>query len=155
MSRKITVREAINEAISEEMLKDSKTFIMGEDIATGGAYAAVTEGMPEKVGKERVINTPISESCFCGAALGAALRGYRPIVEIMIGDFLFVAADQIINQIAKARYMSGGKVSTPITIRFPTGGYMSMASQHSQSIESVLIHTPRIKAVLPSGAYSA
>ena len=137
------------------MLRDSKVFILGEDIATGGAYAGVTEGLPEKVGKTRVINTPISESCFTGAALGAALRGYRPIVEFMIGDFFFVAADQIINQIAKARYMSGGKVFAPITIRFPTGGYLSMASQHSQNIESIFIHTPGIKTVFPSGAYSA
>lgn len=153
--RKITLREAINEAITEEMLKDSKVFIMGEDIATGGAYAGVTEGLPKKVGVDRVINTPISESCFCGAALGAALRGFRPIVEFMIGDFFFVAADQIINQIAKARYMSGGKVFSPITIRFPSGGYKSMASQHSQNIESIFIHTPGIKLVYPSGAYTA
>ncbi|MCL5069728.1 MAG: pyruvate dehydrogenase complex E1 component subunit beta [Actinobacteria bacterium] len=153
--KKITLREAINEAITEEMLKDPKVFILGEDIATGGAYAAVTEGLPEKVGRERVINTPISESCFCGAALGAALKGFRPIVEFMIGDFFFVAADQVINQIAKARYMSGGKVFAPITIRFPSGGYLSQASQHSQSIESILVHTPGIKVVYPSGAYSA
>ncbi len=153
--RKITVREAINEAITEEMIKDPKIIIMGEDIATGGAYAGVTEGLPEKVGVDRVINTPISESCFTGAALGAALKGYRPIVEFMIGDFFFVAADQVINQISKARYMSGGKVFVPITLRFPTGGYMSMASQHSQNIESIFIHTPGIKVVIPSGAYSA
>lgn len=149
------MREAINEAIAEEMKRDAKVFIVGEDIATGGAYAGVCEGLPEKVGKTRVINTPISESCFTGAALGAALRGYRPIVEFMIGDFFFVAADQIINQIAKARYMSGGKVNVPITIRFPSGGYLSMASQHSQNIESIFIHMPGIKIVYPSGPYSA
>lgn len=116
--RKITLRQAINEALVEEMLRDPKVFIMCEDIATGGAYSAVTSGLSEKVGKERVINTPISESCFTGAAL----RGYRPIVEYMLGDFYAVAADQIINQIAKARYMSGGKVYVPITLRLPTGG---------------------------------
>lgn len=153
--RKIIMRQAINEAISEEMTKDLRVIILGEDIATGGAYSAVCEGLPEKVGRERVINTPISESCFCGAALGAALRGYRPVVEIMIGDFFFVAADQIINQMAKARYMSGGKVSVPVTLRLPTGGYMSEASQHSQSLETIYIHTPGIKVVYPSGAYNA
>jgi len=153
--RKITFRQAINEALTEEMLRDPKVFIMGEDIATGGAYSGVTKDLPEKVGKNRVINTPISESCFTGAALGAALRGYRPIVEFMIGDFYAVAADQIINQIAKARYMSGGKVFVPITLRFPTGGYVSQASQHSQSNEALFIHTPGIKVVFPSGAYTA
>ena len=153
--RKITLREAINEALAEEMERDPKVFIMGEDIATGGAYAAVTNGLPEKVGKDRVINTPISEACFTGAALGAALRGYRPILEFMLGDFYTVAADQIINQIAKARYMSGGKVSVPVTLRFPTGGYLSQASQHSQSPETIYIHTPGLKVVYPSGAYTA
>ena len=153
--RKITLREAINEALAEEMERDSKVFIMGEDIATGGAYAAVTNGLPEKVGKDRVINTPISEACFTGAALGAALRGYRPILEFMLGDFYTVAADQIINQIAKARYMSGGKVHVPVTLRFPTGGYLSQASQHSQSPETIYIHTPGLKVVYPSGAYTA
>lgn len=153
--RKIKLRQAINEAITEEMARDPKVIIMGEDIASGGAYSAVCEGLPEKAGRHRVINTPISESCFCGAALGAALRGYRPIVEIMIGDFFFVASDQIINQMAKARYMSGGKVFVPVTLRLPTGGYVSEASQHSQSLETIYIHTPGIKAIYPSGAYSA
>jgi len=153
--RKITLRQAINEAISEEMARDPKVIIMGEDIASGGAYSAVCEGLPQKVGSQRVINMPISESCFCGAALGAALRGYRPIIEIMIGDFFFVASDMIINQMAKARYMSGGKVNVPITLRLPTGGYVSEASQHSQSLESIYIHTPGINAIYPSGAYSA
>jgi acetoin:2,6-dichlorophenolindophenol oxidoreductase subunit beta len=153
--RKITFRQAISEALTEEMLRDPKIFIMGEDIATGGAYSGVTKDLPQKVGKNRVINTPISESCFTGAALGAALRGFRPIVEFMIGDFYAVAADQIINQIAKARYMSGGKVFVPITLRFPTGGYVSQASQHSNCIETLFIHTPGIKVVYPSGAYTA
>ncbi len=152
--RKITFRQAISEAIEEEMLRDPKVFIMGEDIATGGAYSGVTKDLPQKVGPERVINTPISESCFTGAALGAALRGFRPIVEFMIGDFYAVAADQIINQIAKARYMSGGRVTAPITIRLPNGGYLNQASQHSQSVESIFIHTPGIKVVCASGAYS-
>ncbi|MCL5071678.1 MAG: pyruvate dehydrogenase complex E1 component subunit beta [Actinobacteria bacterium] len=153
--KSITLRQAINEALAEEMARDGKVFLMGEDIATGGAYSAVTEGLPQKVGANRIINTPISESCFTGAALGAALRGYRPVIEYMLGDFYTVAADQIINQIAKARYMSGGKVYVPITFRLPTGGYMSQASQHSQSPETIYIHTPGIKVVYPSGAYSA
>lgn len=152
--RKITLRQAINEALSEEMSRDPKVFIMGEDIATGGAYSGVTNDLPEKVGSNRVINTPISESCFTGAALGAALRGFRPIVEYMIGDFYAVAADQIFNQIAKARYMSGGRVVVPITLRLPNGGYLSQASQHSQSVESIFIHTPGIKVVCASGAYN-
>lgn len=153
--RKITLRQAISEALTEEMLRDSKVFIMGEDIATGGAYSGVTKDLPNAAGKDRVINTPISESCFTGAALGAALRGYRPIIEFMLGDFYTTAADQIINQIAKARYMSGGKVFVPVTLRLPTGGYLSQASQHSQSPETVYIHTPGIKVVYPSGAYTA
>ncbi len=152
--RKISFRKAINEALTEEMMRDPKVFIMGEDIATGGAYSGVTEGLPEKVGANRVINTPISESCFTGAALGAALRGFRPVVEFMIGDFYAVAADQIFNQIAKARYMSGGKLSVPVTIRLPNGGYLNQASQHSNSVEVLFIHTPGIKVVCASGAYS-
>jgi acetoin:2,6-dichlorophenolindophenol oxidoreductase subunit beta len=152
--RKITFRHAISEALAEEMLKDPKVFIMGEDIATGGAYSGVTKELPQKVGASRVINTPISESCFTGAALGAALRGFRPVVEFMIGDFYAVAADQIFNQIAKARYMSGGKLSVPVTIRLPNGGYVNQASQHSNSVESIFIHTPGIKVVSASGAYS-
>ncbi len=153
--RKIKLRQAINEALAEEMARDPKVFILGEDIASGGAYAGVCNGLPEKAGKDRVLNTPISESAFCGAALGAALRGFRPVVEFMLGDFYTVAADQIINQMAKARYMSGGKVYAPVTLRFPTGGYLSQASQHSQSPESLYIHTPGIKVVYPSGAYTA
>ena len=152
--RKITLRQAINEAITEEMLRDPKVFIMGEDIATGGAYSGVTQNLPEKVGANRVINTPISESCFTGAALGAALRGFRPVIEFMIGDFYAVAADQIFNQIAKARYMSGGRISVPVTMRLPNGGYVNQASQHSSSIEALFIHTPGIKVVCASGAYS-
>jgi pyruvate dehydrogenase E1 component beta subunit len=153
--RKITLRQAINEALAEEMERDPKVFMMGEDIATGGAYAGVTAGLPEKVGVDRIINTPISESCFTGAAVGAALRGYRPIIEYMLGDFVLVAADQVINQAAKARYMAGGKVCVPLTILCPTGGYLSQASQHSQSLEVIYIHTPGIKVVYPSGSYSA
>jgi pyruvate dehydrogenase E1 component beta subunit len=152
--RKITFRQAISEALAEEMLRDTKVFIMGEDIATGGAYSGVTKDLPQKAGASRVINTPISESCFTGAALGAALRGFRPVVEFMIGDFYAVAADQIFNQIAKARYMSGGKVTVPVTIRLPNGGYVNQASQHSNSVESIFIHTPGIKVVCASGSYS-
>ena len=153
--RKISLRQAINEALAEEMERDPKVFMMGEDIATGGAYAGVTVGLPEKVGAGRIINTPISESCFTGAAVGAALRGYRPIIEYMLGDFVLVAADQVINQAAKARYMAGGRVCVPLTILCPTGGYLSQASQHSQSLEVIYIHTPGIKVVYPSGPYSA
>ncbi len=153
--RKITLRQAINEALAEEMERDPKVFMMGEDIATGGAYAGVTAGLPERVGVDRIINTPISESCFTGAAVGAALRGYRPVIEYMLGDFVLAAADQVINQAAKARYMAGGKVCVPLTILCPTGGYLSQASQHSQSLEVLYIHTPGIKAVYPSGPYSA
>ncbi len=152
---KLNLRQAINQALSEEMERDPKVFMMGEDIATGGAYAGVTDGLPEKVGKDRVINTPISESCFTGAAVGAALRGYRPIIEYMLGDFMLVAADQIINQAAKARYMTGGKVNVPLTMLCPTGGYLSQASQHSQSLEVFYLHVPGIKVVYPSGPYSA
>ena len=152
---KLSLRQAINLALEEEMARDPKVFMMGEDIATGGAYAAVTEGLSEKIGKDRVINTPISESCFTGAAVGAALRGYRPIIEYMLGDFMLVAADQIINQAAKARYMSGGRVSVPLTILCPTGGYLSQASQHSQSMDVYYLHTPGIKVVYPSGPYCA
>ncbi len=153
--RIISLREAIREALYEELKRDSKVFIMGEDIATGGAYAAVTEGLSEEIGRDRVINTPISESCFTGAAVGAALRGYRPIIEYMLGDFMLVAADQVINQAAKARYMTGGKVTVPLTMLCPTGGYLTMASQHSQSLEVFYLHVPGIKVVYPSGPYSA
>lgn len=152
---KLSLRQAINQALAEEMTRNPRVFMMGEDIATGGAYAGVTEGLPEKVGRERVINTPISEACFTGAAVGAALRGYRPIIEYMLGDFMLVAADQVINQAAKARYMTGGKVNVPLTILCPTGGYLTMASQHSQNLEVFYLHVPGIKVVYPSGSYSA
>ncbi len=147
-----TYMEAIRNAMAEEMRRNPKVFLMGEDIGMHGGAFGVTKGLLEEFGAERVRDTPISENAFIGAALGAALAGSRPIVEIMFGDFALLAADQIINQIAKVRYMFGGQCSVPLVIRLPQGGlsWKSAGAQHSQSFEALYAHTPGLKVVLPS-----
>lgn len=134
--RTLTYSEAINEALREEMARDPSVFVMGEDVGVMGGVFGVTQGLIQQFGDERVRDTPISEAGIVGAALGAAMMGMRPVVEIMFGDFLGCAGDQIINQVAKARYMSGGKARVPLTIRVTTGAPGAAAAQHSQSPES-------------------
>ncbi len=151
--REIAYREAINEAISEEMRKDEKIFLIGEDIGTNGNVFAVLKGIMDEFGTDRVIDTPISEIAIIGAALGAAATGMRPVPEIMFSDFLPCAMDQIVNQVAKARYMSGGQATVPMTIRTQNGAGMGAAAQHSQSLTALFMHVPGLLVVAPSTPY--
>lgn len=153
--KKLTYAQAIKEAIDEEMERDEKVILLGEDIEIIGGSFGVTLGLFAKYGQLRVRNTPISENSFIGVGLGAALSGLRPIVEIMYCDFLALAMDQIINQAAKIRYMSGGQAKVPLTIRTTLGGGRSSAAQHSQSLHALVTHIPGLKVVLPSSAAEA
>jgi pyruvate dehydrogenase E1 component beta subunit len=148
--RTISYSEAINEALREEMQRDPDVFLIGEDVGTMGGVFGVTNGLVQAFGEERVMDTPISESAIIGSALGAAMMGLRPVAEIMFGDFLGCAGDQLINQVAKARYMSGGKARVPLTIRVTTGAPGASAAQHSQSPESWFMNIPGLKIVCPA-----
>ena len=153
--RTISYSEAIREALAEEMSRDPSVFILGEDVGAFGGVFGVTQGLFEEFGPERVRDTPISEAAIVGAALGAALMGMRPVAEIMFGDFVTVAMDQLVNQAAKARYMSGGKAKVPLTIRVATGAPGSAAAQHSQSVESWFLNVPGLQIVIPATPYDA
>lgn len=146
---------AIKDVLAEEMRKDNKVFIMGEDIAEQGGIFGCTRGLLDEFGAERVRNTPISEAGFVGAGLGAACAGMRPIVELMYMDFTFVAMDQIINQIAKTRYIFGGKAKIPLVIRGQQGVGRGNAATHSQSVEAIFMHFPGIKVIMPSTPMNA
>ncbi len=153
--KEITYREALNEALLEEMEKDPNVFLLGEDIAIyGGAYG-VTAGLWKKYGDNRVLDTPISENAIVGVGLGAALTGMRPVVEIMYIDFIGLCLEQLNNQVAKIRYMFGGKCTVPFTLRTEGGAGRTLGAHHSQSLESWLIHIPGIKVVMPSTPYDA
>jgi pyruvate dehydrogenase E1 component beta subunit len=151
----ITYSQALNDALREEMRADPRVFIMGEDIGAYGGVFRVTKDLLAEFGPQRVIDTPISEAGFVGLAVGAAMMGMRPVVELMFMDFALVAADQILNQAAKMRYMSGGKVSVPMVIRAQQGGGRGNGAQHSQSFEAWFAHTPGLKVVAPSTPYDA
>jgi len=153
--REITYLEAIREAMSQKMREDADVFVIGEDIGVYGGAFGVTRGMIEEFGAERIRNTPISESAITGAAVGAALTGMRPILELQFSDFITIAADQIINQAAKIRYMYGGKGKVPLVVRTPAGSGTGAAAQHSQSLEAWMAHIPGLKIVQPSTAYDA
>lgn len=153
--REITYSEAIREAMSQEMRKNPDVFIMGEDIGIYGGAFGVTNGMVEEFGEERVRNTPISEAAISGCAVGAAMTGMRPILEIQFSDFIMIAMDNIVNQAAKMRYMFGGKTKVPIVVRLPGGSGAGFAAQHSQSLEAWMAHIPGLKVVQPSTAYDA
>lgn len=151
----ITYRDALKEALREEMQRDEKVFLMGEDIAEyGGAYK-VTDGLFREFGKERVRNTPISEAAIIGTALGAAITGMRPVAELMYIDFTGVSMDQIVNQVAKIRYMVGGQLNVPLVIRTQGGAGRSSAAQHAQSLEAWFAHVPGLLVVMPSTPYDA
>ncbi|MEF9427225.1 MAG: alpha-ketoacid dehydrogenase subunit beta [Candidatus Mariimomonas ferrooxydans] len=151
--REIEYREAIKEAVIEEMDKDKSVFLIGEDIGVyGGAFRAY-KGLLEKYGPERVINTPISEIGIIGAGVGAALTGQRPIAEIMFIDFTTLAMDQIVNQAAKIRYMTGDSLNVPMVIRTQGGAGRGVAAQHSQSLEAWFYHVPGLKVVMPATSY--
>jgi len=154
--RKITYRDALREALREEMLRDERVFLIGEDIGKywGGAFK-VTKGLAEEFGEERVRDTPISESAIVGVAIGAAITGMRPVAEIMFGDLTALAMDQIANQAAKLRYMFGGQISVPLVIRTPFGGGVNIAAHHSQSLEAWFMHVPGLYVAVPSTPYDA
>src|SRR5690348_11011894 len=146
----LTYREAVRDALSTAMRQDDDVFIMGEDIAEMGGSMGVTAGMLDEFGPERVRNTPISEMALAGAAIGAAVQGMRPVAEIMYEDFLTLAAEQIVNQAAKHRYMSGGQVTVPVTFRTQGGAGWSPGAQHAQQLEAWFVHIPGLKVVFAS-----
>lgn len=152
-TRQITYLEAVREAMSLEMRENNDVFILGEDIGVYGGAFGVTRGMIEEFGPERVRNTPISEAAIAGAAIGSALTGMRPILELQFSDFITIAMDQMVNQAAKTRYMFGGKGKVPMVLRTPAGSGTGAAAQHSQSLEAWMAHIPGLKVVQPSTAY--
>ncbi len=152
---KLTYKDAIKEALYEEMLRDSRVIFYGEDVADYGGAFKVTKGLLEAFGRERVFNTPISEAAICGTAVGAAMAGLRPVVELMYMDFALMASDQISNQAAKWHYMSGAKAEIPLVYRVSVGGGKGYGGQHSQTLESVFAHIPGLYVVYPSTPYDA
>jgi pyruvate dehydrogenase E1 component beta subunit len=154
-TRELTFREAIGEALVEEMRNDGHVIIMGENVAAAGGIFKVTEGLLREFGPRRVIDTPISEEGFVGMAVGAALVGMRPVVEIMFNDFITFAMDPIVNQAAHIRYMTGGQIRVPLTIRTTIGAGRSAAAHHSQSLHAWFCHIPGLKVVMPSSPYDA
>lgn len=153
--REITYAEAIREALRQEMRRDKRVFLLGEDIGVYGGAFGVTYGLLEEFGEERVRDTPISEQTIVGAAIGAALTGMRPVAEIMFMDFVTLAMEQIVNQAAKLRFMFGGKANVPMVLRTPAGSGTGAAAQHSQSLEAWFVHVPGLKVVMPSTPYDA
>jgi acetoin:2,6-dichlorophenolindophenol oxidoreductase subunit beta len=146
----LTYREAVRDTLATAMREDSDVFLMGEDIAEMGGSMGVTQGLVDEFGPERVRNTPISEIAIVGAGIGAAMQGMRPVVEIMYEDFLTLSTEQIVNQAAKHRYMSGGQVKVPLTIRTQGGAGWSPGAQHAQQLEAWFVHIPGLKVVFPS-----
>jgi pyruvate/2-oxoglutarate/acetoin dehydrogenase E1 component len=154
-TRELTLAEAVREALAEEMRRDSRVFILGEDVAEAGTPFKVLAGLVEEFGTERVIDTPISEAGFTGLAVGAAMTGLRPVVDIMFGDFVTLTMDQMVNQAAKVHYMSGGKWKVPMVMRTTLGAGRRSAAQHSQSLHAWFSHIPGLKVALPSTPYDA
>lgn len=154
-TRQLSFPEALNEALRQEMARDANVFLMGEDIAETGGIFQVTKGLSAEFGNERVRDTPISEATFCGAGVGAALAGLRPVVEVQIFDFVTQMMDMIVNQAAKFRFMNGGTAKVPLVIRGPQGGGIRLAAQHSQSLEAWFAHIPGLVVVAPSTPYDA
>src|SRR5262247_4094825 len=153
--RELTLAESIREALAEEMRRDPTVFILGEDVAETGHPFKVMVGLVNEFGKERVLDTPISEPGFTGMAVGAAMTGLRPVVDIMFGDFSTLVMDQMVNQAAKVHYMSGGKWKVPMVMRATLGATRRSAAQHSQSLHAWFCHIPGLKVVLPSTPYDA
>jgi len=153
--REITFGEAVREAIAEEMRRDPRVCVLGEDVAEAGTPFKVLSGLVEEFGKNRVIDTPISEPGFTGIGVGAAMTGLRPVVDIMFGDFMTLIMDQVVNQAAKVHYMSGGTWKVPLVVRTTMGASRRSAAQHSQSLQAWPSHVPGLKVVLPSTPYDA
>src|SRR5258708_8806043 len=155
MPKDLTYMEAIREALAEEMRRDGKVFVFGEDVgAYGGAFGA-PRGLHEECGDRRVVDTPISESAIVGISIGAALRGYRPVAEMQFADFISCGFDQIVNQAATLRYRYGGRVTCPIVVRAPSGGGVGGGLYHSQNPQAWFVHRPGLKVVAPADAYDA
>lgn len=153
--RELSIREALNEALAEEMARDDRVFLMGEEVGYyDGAYK-VSRGLLEKFGPGRVVDTPISENGFAGLGVGAALAGLRPVIEFMTFNFSLIAIDQVVNSAAKARYMSGGQLKVPMVFRGPGGSVLQLAAQHSQSLEGYYAHVPGLKVLMPSNPADA
>jgi 2-oxoisovalerate dehydrogenase E1 component beta subunit len=155
MAKELTYLEAIREALVEEMRRDSKVFVLGEDVGPYGGAFGVTQGMYEEFGELRVIDTPISESAIIGVSIGASLRGYRPVAEMQFADFISCGFDQIVNQAATLRFRYGGRATVPIVVRAPSGGNVGGGLYHSQNPEAWFVHRPGLKVVAPSTAYDA
>jgi 2-oxoisovalerate dehydrogenase E1 component beta subunit len=155
MSKEITYLEAIREALLEEMRRDPKVFVLGEDVGAYGGAFGVTQGLHEEFGEMRVIDTPISESLIVGASVGASLRGYRPVAEMQFADFISCGFDQLTNQAATLRYRYGGTATVPIVVRAPSGGNVGGGLYHSQNPEGWFIHRPGLKVVAPSTPWDA
>ena len=153
--REITWAQAVREALAEELRRDPTVFLIGEDVAEAGTPFKVTSGLVQEFGAERIVDTPISEAGFSGLAVGAAMAGLRPVVDIMFGDFLTIIMDQLVNQAAKVHYMSGGKWRVPIVFRTNMGATRRSAAQHSQSLQAWPSHIPGLKVVIPSTPYDA
>jgi pyruvate dehydrogenase E1 component beta subunit len=153
--RELTLAQAIREALAEEMRRDPTVCVMGEDVAEAGTPFKVLSGLVEEFGTNRVLDTPISEAGFTGLAVGAAMTGMRPVVDIMFGDFITLTMDQMVNQAAKVHYMSGGKWKVPMVMRTTLGATRRSAAQHSQSLHAWFCHVPGLKVVLPSTPYDA
>ena len=154
-TREISLAQAVNEALAEELRRDPTVFLIGEDVAEAGTPFKVTSGLVEEFGTERVLDSPISEAGITGIGLGAAMTGMRPVVDIMFGDFLTLVMYQLANQAAKAHYMSGGRLKAPLTIRTTLGATRRSAAQHSQSLHAWVSHVPGLKVALPSTPYDA
>ena len=150
MTREITFREAVCEAMAEEMRRDPRVVLIGEDVGPSGGIFKCSEGLFDEFGPERVIDAPISEAGYVGVSVGAAMTGLRPIAELMFGDFSLLTMDQLVNQAAKIRYMTGGQCKVPLTIRLTMGAGRSSAAQHSQSLHALFAHIPGLKVVIPS-----
>ena len=147
--RTLTMAEALREALIEEMARDPSVLLIGEDLRAGVPFG-VTKGLAEQFGEDRVLDTPISEAAIIGASLGAAITGMRPVADMHFADFVTCAMDEVVNQIAKVRYMFGGQVNVPLVLRMPTGSVKGAAAHHSQSLEAWFTHTPGVRVVFPS-----
>ncbi len=149
-TRELSIAQAVNEALAEELRRDERVFVIGEDVAEAGTPFKVLSGLVEEFGRERIVDSPISEAGIAGLGVGAAMTGLRPVVDIMFGDFLTLVMDQLANQAAKAHYMSGGKLTVPLVLRTTLGATRRSAAQHSQSLQAWVAHVPGLKVVLPS-----
>src|SRR5436853_1156389 len=154
-TRELTLAQAVNEALAEELRRDPRVFVIGEDVAEAGTPFKVLSGLVEEFGPQRIIDSPISEAGISGIGLGAAMTGMRPVVDIMFGDFMTLVMDQLVNQAAKIHYMSGGKLKVPMVMRTTLGATRRSAAQHSQSLHAWVSHVPGLKVAVPSTPYHA